>query len=92
MLGAVASAVDPPHLALGTLGRERVEHRQHWRRSHAGTDQDDRTLAVLERERAPRGGDLDDVPDSKRRVEVAAGGPVRLALDADAIAAGDGEA
>ena len=73
VLAAVARAVDPPHLALGALRGERVEHRQHRRRADARAEQHDGPDRVaVEREAARGAPTSSEVALAQRGVQDAA--------------------
>ena len=90
---SVAGAVEPPDLALRALARRA---RAAWRaRRGADPGADQRAPALsppAEDEGAPRRRDRRAVAGAQPRVEVAARGAVRLALDADPVLLGAGRA
>ena len=90
VVGTVPRAVKPPHLPLGVLRGERMQHGERRRGADTGTDQEHRRLCLAEGERAARCCDLELITHSDVRVQIAAGDPVRLALDADPVVVGAG--
>jgi hypothetical protein len=93
VLAPVARAVDPPHLALGPLGGEGLQQRQHRRRADSGADEHNRARAgSVQDEATARSGELDRRAGLERAVEVLAHQAAPLALHADPKAAAIGRA
>ena len=68
VLGAVASAVQPPHLPSRRLVGEHVKHRHHGRRPDPGTHKPHSVIARTQHEGAARRTRLEDVLDVERGV------------------------
>src|SRR5271155_1515122 len=86
MLAAVAGAVNPPDLSPRLLGGQCVKHREDRGGADAGADKDHGALALPQRKAAARGAHIENIACLNPRIDVAPGGAMRLALDADAIA------
>jgi hypothetical protein len=85
MIQAAARSIDPPDRARRGECRQRVEHGQHRRHAHAGTQQHYRAVAVPQGERAAGRAHVEDVAHPNLPNQVSAGDSVRLLLDGDAI-------
>ena len=88
VLGAVASALQPPHRPRRALGRQHVEHREHGGRADAGAEERHRASAFPEHELAAGRAGLELITDVQLVVDVVTAGAMGLALDADPIARG----
>ena len=63
-----------------------MQHCQDRSGADAGADKDHGTLALLQRKAATRGAHIENTACLNPLIDVGPGGPMRLALDADAIA------
>ena len=67
VLGAAAGAVEPPDLSWRSFLGQGVQHGEHRRGAHAGTDQDHGPIAWPEHEGASWSRDLEGVTHPERR-------------------------
>ena len=88
MMLPIACRMQPQHLPCRASRRQRVQHREHRRRSNSRAEQYDRPLAFLQDKVSARRADVERVTDTDMLVQVASSRAVRLEFHADPISLG----
>src|SRR4029079_13953445 len=87
LLGPVAGAVQPPDISAGLGAGQRMEHRQHRRRTHSCAQQKDRRVGRPQDKGAPRRSNVLAIASPYSVVDELTAYALRLALYADSIRA-----
>src|SRR5438876_6314901 len=86
MMSAIASRVHPQDLSCRASRRQRVQHRQNWRRADSRAEQHQRPVSGLQNEASPRRADVESIAHPDMLSQVGSSHRIRLDLHADSVA------